>query len=132
MNNTVKRIALPLGAAVVIGSSGFAFMASNSVPETRAGDGSNVITGYTVSNVDYDTDNGRIIALRFDLDGAAKASNVKAYVRSTQPTNENGTYDNCRQTGASGSTTSWFCDQNPGQVTATVARAEGLRVIAAQ
>ncbi len=45
-----------LGSVVVagaIGVAGFAFTASNTVPATKAGDGSGAVTGYVASSVHY-------------------------------------------------------------------------------
>lgn len=53
MNRITKRLALPVVAAAVLGTSGYAFMASNTVPATFAGQGGHVISGSTVSNVHY-------------------------------------------------------------------------------
>ena len=71
MNRIIKRMAIPVGAAIILGSSGFAFMASNSVPTSYAGDGSGDIAGYTVSNVSYGDNNDRIYSISFDLDNPA-------------------------------------------------------------
>jgi hypothetical protein len=53
----MKRLVIPVGAAAIIGTSGFAFMASNSVPISHAGGGGvpNNIQGYSVSGVTYTT-----------------------------------------------------------------------------
>lgn len=39
--------------SLVFATAAFAFAASNTVPDTTAGDGSGTISGYTVSNVTY-------------------------------------------------------------------------------
>jgi hypothetical protein len=54
MKRITKRLAVPVGAAILLGSTGFAFMAANSVPETFAGNGSGPISGYVVSDVHYE------------------------------------------------------------------------------
>lgn len=54
MNRTMKRMALPIGAALILGSSGFAYMAANTVPQSFAGNGAGTISGYTVSDIHYD------------------------------------------------------------------------------
>ena len=53
MNRTLKRLALPVGAAAILGTSGFAFMATNSVDQTYAGQGRALISGFSVSNIHY-------------------------------------------------------------------------------
>lgn len=51
MNRTIKRLAIPLGAAAILGTSGFAFMASNTFSNTPgAGDSSIAASGYNISN----------------------------------------------------------------------------------
>ncbi len=59
----------------------FAFAASNTVPNSRAGDGEGQVTGYTVSNISYvlDTNNpSDLIGVKFTLD--AQATSVYAGV----------------------------------------------------
>lgn len=55
MNRTVKRLAIPIGVAAVLGTTGFAFMASNSVAQSNAGQGIGTVAGYTVTDVHYPT-----------------------------------------------------------------------------
>jgi hypothetical protein len=58
MFNLRKRmmvvVVLAIVAALLI--TGYAFAATNTVPPTNLGDGSNVISGYTISNVHYTLD----------------------------------------------------------------------------
>ena len=58
MNSTIKRLVIPVGMAAAFGTAGFAFMASNTAPLTSAGEGANTVSGYTVSNVTYQTQQG--------------------------------------------------------------------------
>jgi hypothetical protein len=58
MNRTFKRLAIPVGAAAALSTAGFAFMASNTVAPSSAGEGSNSVTGYTVSGVNYSAQQG--------------------------------------------------------------------------
>jgi hypothetical protein len=44
---------LPLVAAVAVGTSGFAFMAQNTLGASYAGIGTETVTGYNVSNISY-------------------------------------------------------------------------------
>lgn len=68
-----------LGGAVVagaIGVGGFAFTAANTVPATKAGDGSGAVTGYVVSTVDYGlnvTNPSNIDSVTFNLDSTPTA-----------------------------------------------------------
>ena len=107
--------------AIVIGVATFAAAASNTVPASRAGDGSAAISGYTVSNVSYtlSASNPSVIDLwTFDLNAAASVVKSKVVAAST-------TYVNCTNT----SGTTWQCDPatNP-----TVLSADQLDVIAHQ
>jgi hypothetical protein len=58
MNRTFKRLALPVGAAAALSTAGFAFMASNTVAASSAGEGQADVTGYTVSGVNYSAQQG--------------------------------------------------------------------------
>lgn len=49
----IPRRFLILGGALAVAAGGFAYMASNSVAASYAGEGSNAVSGYTVSNIDY-------------------------------------------------------------------------------
>ncbi len=104
----------------MIGLSGFAYTASNTVPETKAGNGAGTISGYAVSNVSYTlstTDPSKIDKVGFVLDAAA--GSVQAKVDSTATT-----YTSC--TNPSGNT--WDCDF---ATDVNVADADELRVVAA-
>lgn len=76
-----------LGSAVVagaIGIGGFAFTASNTVPATKAGDGSGAVSGYVVSSVHYGlnaTDPTKADSVSFDLDSTpVSGSTIKTKV----------------------------------------------------
>jgi hypothetical protein len=81
MNRIVKRLAVPLSAAAILGTAGFAYMATNTVGESYAGGGANQISGYTVSNISYGAKGGYIGSVSFSLSAPAKASNVDAKVQ---------------------------------------------------
>jgi hypothetical protein len=99
MNRKLKTLALPIGAAVVLGTSGFAYMASNGVAQSFAGEGNGDIAGYNVSNVQYktDPDENYITRVSFDLDHAANPDNVKAVINQPGAGTGNTTrvYDDC-------------------------------------
>jgi hypothetical protein len=64
---------------VVLGIVTYAFTAANTVPATKAGDGSGAITGYIITNVSYTlngTDPSRIDAVTFDLDSIPPAGST--------------------------------------------------------
>jgi hypothetical protein len=79
-----------LGSAVlagVVGVAGFAFTASNTVPDTKAGDGSGTVTGYVVTSVHYGlngTDPSKADSVTFTLDSTPIAgSTIKTKVGGT-------------------------------------------------
>lgn len=80
MNKKLRWIALPVGAAAILGTSGFAFMASNSVPGSSAGSGTGTISGYQVSNIDYDVGGAGIYAIHFRLNHASNEANTHAFI----------------------------------------------------
>ena len=102
MNRTIKRLVLPVGAAAILGTTGFAYMASGTLDTSYASVQTGSVDGYHVSNVHYitqdegsqTTDQRVITAIRFDLDHNAAAANVSAYM---QDTGRMGTqyYTNC-------------------------------------
>lgn len=73
------RTALIALALLLVMSVAYAFAAANVVPETGAGDGSGVISGYTVTNVDYivtsaaDTNPSTIETVTFSLADTVEA-----------------------------------------------------------
>jgi len=74
-----------LGAAVVTAAiGGFASTNSNTVPASKAGDGSGAVSGYTISAIDYginSTDPSLIDSVGFNLDSTpAAGSTIKAKV----------------------------------------------------
>jgi hypothetical protein len=71
-----------LGGVVVAGAFGvaaFAFTASNTVPDSKAGDGSGAVTGYVVSSVHYGlnaTDPSKADSVTFNLDSTPAAGST--------------------------------------------------------
>lgn len=118
---TNRRTYARLGAlafAGAISAGTFALTASNTVADSKAGDGAATISGYAVTNVRYGLATAtpsNIDFVTFDLDAAA--TNVKAKVVSSSTT-----YTDC--TNSAG--TSWMCDFSPDP---TVASANQLSVI---
>lgn len=114
-----------LGVLVVLlVTVSFAYAAANTVPVTGAGDGEEVISGYTVTDVHYelyDSDPSKIDSVTFSLTpdgGASEPGTVK--VKLIQ---EDDTWYNCTYT------TTWSCSIG-GAV--SVLEADELRVVAAQ
>jgi hypothetical protein len=66
--------------ALILAASVYGFAASNTVPDTYAGDGSGTISGYTISNIVYtlnsDSDPSDIDAVAFTLNAAASEAYV--------------------------------------------------------
>lgn len=59
-----------LALVAVFATSAFAFMATNSVAESFAGEGQAKVWGYTVTNIHYDispTDPSLVVGVKFDL-----------------------------------------------------------------
>jgi hypothetical protein len=105
-------------AIVVVASYGFA--ASNTVPGTRAGDGSAAVSGFTTTNVHYNLDPinpQQLASVTFTISPAVPAGGT---VRVS--TNGGATWTAPCGTGSTITCTT----------TATVASVTGLRVVAAQ
>ena len=116
-----SRILVVVIAVGIISGAAYAFTASNTVPNSYAGDGNQTISGYNVTNVTY-TLNGttptNVDAVTFDLDNAA--ATVKARVVG------GGSWYSC--TNPSGTT--WNCATTSPQ--ATAAAVNNLEIVAAQ
>ncbi|MCQ3936491.1 MAG: hypothetical protein DPW18_05520 [Chloroflexi bacterium] len=112
------KILIVLFVLAAISVAAYAFAASNTVPATKAGDGSGAVSGYTVTNVVYTlngTDPSTLDNVAFDL-GAA-AAQVKVQLVSS------GTWYSCTlSTG-----TVWECDTTG----LAVSSINQLRVVAA-
>lgn len=116
-----RRTIIVLVAAAALALATYAFTATNTVPGTKAGDGSGAITGYTVTNVLDQLDGADpslIESVSFDLDAAA--GTVRAKLVSGNPT-----FTNCANQGGN----SWLCNVAPNP---TVVSVDQLRVIAIQ
>ncbi|MBT9258264.1 MAG: hypothetical protein KM310_00700 [Clostridiales bacterium] len=116
------QVLIPVLTVLIVSSVAFAMMASNTVPPSRAGSGANTISGYAVTNVKYDIDDGNdtIIGIRFDLDHSARIVYAKL-------SDGNTTYlYNCSL--QSGNT--WSC--SPANNPISVKDAIDLQVVAAQ
>jgi hypothetical protein len=109
-----------LAAALVAGT--YAFTAANTVPASKAGDGSGAVTGYVLSSVHYDlnvTDPSDIDAVTFTLDSAPVAGSTIAAQLAPA-----GSWYDCTNAGANVT-----CDTTAPQ--ATVLAATNLRVVVA-
>ncbi len=103
-NNRKFLGALTLAGLMTVGN--YAFTASNAVGQSAAGQGSETISGYTITNVSYtlDTSSGtaNVSGASFDIaptTGSGEPAVVRARLTAT------GTYQNCsKSTG-----TTWTC-----------------------
>src|SRR5580765_5266114 len=113
------RSLVPVALACALAVTVYAFAASNTVPATRAGDGSGAISGYTISSVSYglnSTSLQNIDSVTFTI-SPTTATTVKASLN--------------------GGTTWYACTNSSGSVSctttspqATVAAATTLQVVA--
>lgn len=115
-----------LGGVVLagaVGLGGLVFTASNTVPDTQAGDGAGAVTGFVLGSIKYNlnaTAPGNIDSLTFTLDSSPPAgSTLKAQLAGTGP------WYTCTNVA-----TAVTCSVTSPQ--ATVAAATSLRVVIAQ
>ncbi len=120
----LSRLLKPLNIALVlvvlaVAAGGYAFAATNTVPATQAGAGSNTISGYTISNVVYGLDSvnpSELDSVTFDVAGGTP-NTVKVQVVST------GNWYDC----TAGTAPSWSCTITD---TVTVESMDQLSVVA--
>lgn len=114
-----SRVLLVTLLLFVLAGATYAFAASNTVPQTFAGDGSGVISGYDVTDVDYvlDSNPALISSVDFTLDGAATVVQISLV--------NGGAFFTCDNTGGN----DWTCNVG-GNV--SVLDANLLRVIAVE
>ncbi|MEO7427827.1 MAG: hypothetical protein ABIY48_00440 [Acidimicrobiales bacterium] len=80
MQRSTNRAAL--GGAVLLGAigvGGLVFTASNTVPDSKAGDGTGAVTGYVLSSVHYGlnaTDPTKADSITFSLDSSPAAGST--------------------------------------------------------
>jgi hypothetical protein len=104
LRSGVVRLGAVLLLAVAVMAAAYGFAATNTVPDTRAGDGAGNINGYIVSNVVYtlDTSNPQVLdKVEFDLDAAASTVKVRLQTGGTwySCTNTSGNHWSCNTTG---------------------------------
>jgi hypothetical protein len=115
------KVLFAVVAILAIAAASYAFAAANTVPNTKAGDGTGTVSGYDVTSVVYTlnaTDPTTLDSVSFDLGAAAATGQVKA-----QLVSGTGTWYTCTlDTG-----TVWICDTTG----LTVSSINQLRVVAA-
>jgi hypothetical protein len=120
------RTIVAVVAALIVAVTAYGFAASNTVPDTNAGDGEGTISGYTVSNVTYtlnSTDPSLLDSVSMTItpdNGGTAPTTVKV-----QLVNGGTWYD------ADGSGTSWSVDLSAVTPSVTAASVDNLRVVAA-
>ena len=76
-----------LVGALAIATTAIGFAASNTVPASKAGDGTGAVSGYTITNISYTlnaTNSDNIDLVEFDLDTApAAGANIELRLDST-------------------------------------------------
>lgn len=117
------RSAIVLGTAAALMAGTYAFTAANTVPDSKAGDGSGVVSGFVLSSVHYNlnaADPGDVDSVTFDLDSAPPAGSTI-----TAQLDPVGSWYACTNVA-----TAVTCDTTAPQ--ATVLAATQLRVVIAQ
>lgn len=113
------KVVLALVAILVVAVAAYAFAAANTVPDTKAGDGTGAVSGYTVTSVVYNLNGTTPTTLdSVDFDLGAAATQVQAQLVSS-----GGTWYACTNTAG----TVWNCDTTG----LTVTSIDQLRVVAA-
>jgi hypothetical protein len=115
------RLLVVLAIIAIMATAAYGFAASNTVPTSRAGDGSGAISGYKVSNVHYTMDQNNptnITEVDFDLNHTANTVQVRLV--------SNGGWFTCDPVTAAPDM-SWTCTISG----VTVAAANSLEVAAA-
>lgn len=143
MPRKIRRF-LPVVAAAALATSGFAYMASNTVDASNAGQGSADISGYDVTNVHYTTATGgthhKINGVDFVLTAQAPTNGTVDYKTPTEvfvelPTTSSGVTSpnqySCSLSGTwSNNSGSYSCDMSAAKL--AIADVSKLRVIAHQ
>jgi len=116
-----------LPVSVIFAAAVYGFAASNVVPESGAGDGTGTISGYTITNIDYNlnaTTPTNIDSVDFDINPTAGAS-APGLVK-IKLVSAGGNWYTCSVTVSP----NWSCTTTSPQ--ATVATANQLQVVATE
>lgn len=116
------RLLIATAMALLIAGSAYGYAATNTVPDSKAGDGAGTVSGYTVSNIVYvleTTDSSKMDKVTFTLDATADTVKVQLVSGGTWYTADNG-----------GTGNDWTVD--PAAGTLTVEAVNTLRVVAHQ
>jgi hypothetical protein len=117
------RFLVILALALLLGTTSYAFAASNTVPETGAGDGAGKISGYTAGSIHYNlntSDPSKVDSVSFTLtptESAGAPNNVRAAIDSNWA-------NSCTLAGST-----WTCSFS---TAVSVAPTSSLRIVAVQ
>ena len=129
-NRRTSSIIIAVFATLVVAGGAYAFTASNTVPSSNAGAGSGVVSGYTVSNMDYTmntTTPANLDSLRFTISPAIPSTGAgKVVIAAALSTGGPNNYTCAADT--TGTTVT--CPTTSPQLTAALLT--GITVIAAQ
>lgn len=129
---SVRGVAAVFGL-LMLSAAAYGFAASNTVPETGAGDGEGDISGYAISDVAYTlngTDPTIIDTVAFTLDADTGVTPPAPTDVQVQLESSGGTWFDCTPSVAGSIPDTFTCDLTSSPV--NVADADSLRVVAAQ
>lgn len=127
LNNRILRTAILAGAIFALMLGAYAFASANVVPTTNAGSGSNTISGYTVSTVEYTllaSDPTKIDYWQLTL--SATADDVRSRLATTGSGN---VWITCTTTATLPAAGTWKCEPAAGSEF-DVSNATSLQVVA--
>ena len=128
------KVLSTLAVAGIVGISGSAFTAGNTIAASSAGSGTTAISAYTTSDIQFNA-NGTtptdLDSVKFTLDKTAryvalKTKDAGTWVKSNDLRLSTGTVNSCTSTGGLGIT--WTCDVTG--LGETVAAANNLSIVA--
>lgn len=123
------RTTTALLIALILSAIAYGFAAANTVPTSKAGDGTGLVSGYTISNIHYTlnaSDPTKIASVTFDTDVAVPAGGTVYVMAEDNPVTTSVASDACSGLG----TTTLSCNFTTNPL--SVLFIENLRVIAAQ
>ena len=74
------KVLLIVLVVIVIAGSAYAFAAANTIPASNVGSGASTVSGYVISNIEYNFVSGNpneIATVEFDLDQAASTVKIQ-------------------------------------------------------
>lgn len=131
-----KKLFVAIAAAGLVAAGGSAFTATNTVATSDAGTGAEAISGFAVSDIQYnanDTDPQNLDGVTFTLDKSARYVAIRTHdtgqwFKSDDMRLNTNTVNSC--TSANGLGLTWTCDVTGATTNETVAAADNLTVVA--